>query len=73
MSYKVLRLLEYTYESAEAADEDMKRWGVPPIGPSRYNGPHHPTIRSAIIQYPEKDEAPHPMSAIYDALDRRHG
>jgi hypothetical protein len=53
MSYRVLRLLEYTYPSAEAADHDMKHWEVPPIGAV---GKGMTTIRSTIMQMPGEDE-----------------
>lgn len=50
MSYKVFRLIEYTYPDARSADSDMKRWGVPPVG-GRDFGPSE-SVRSTIIQYP---------------------
>jgi hypothetical protein len=66
MSYKVLRLLEYTYNDVEEADEDMKRWSVPPNGPLPFMNRGKRGIRSTIIQYPEKDEAPHPLANLHD-------
>jgi hypothetical protein len=53
MSYKVLRLLEYTYPNAEVADVDMKRWSIPPIGAA---GKGTTVIRSTIMQMPGGDE-----------------
>jgi hypothetical protein len=55
MSYKVLRLIEYTYPNVEAADADMKRWGVPPVG-AKAVVRGTTTIRSTIIQHPSEDE-----------------
>jgi hypothetical protein len=53
MSYKVLRLLEYTYPSVEIADADMKRWEIPPIGAANKATA---TIRSTVMQMPGEDE-----------------
>lgn len=53
MSYKVLRLLEYTYPDAEAADGDMKHWEIPPIGTA---GKGTTTIRSTIMQMPGDED-----------------
>lgn len=43
---RILRLLEYTYEDNERAEEDIGRWQIPAIGTSRHG---NMTIRSAII------------------------
>ena len=43
---RVLRILEYTYESNERAEEDMQRWQVPAVGSQRHGDM---TIRSSVI------------------------
>jgi hypothetical protein len=53
MSYRVLRLLEYTYPDAKAADNDMRHWGIPPIGAA---GKGTTVIRSTIMQMPGEDD-----------------
>lgn len=32
MKIRVLRLLEYTYDSVEVMERDMKRWNIPQTG-----------------------------------------
>lgn len=54
MAYRVLRLLEYTYDSVEVAHDDMEAWSTPTEGSIKF-GPHK-RIRSTIIQYPFKEE-----------------
>jgi hypothetical protein len=53
MTYKVLRLLEYTYPTAEAAEKDMARWGIGAISVAARG---QAFIRSTIIQHPEADD-----------------
>jgi hypothetical protein len=55
MPYRVLRILEYTYDSVETADRDMMHWQIPAEG--RAPGfKDKVTIRSTVIQYPTKEE-----------------
>lgn len=44
---RVTRVLEYTYESAEEALQDMDRWSVPAQGSISYNA--RMRVRSAVI------------------------
>lgn len=46
---RVLRLLEYVYESAEIAEQDMARWGVPAIGSAPISLSTGKQIRSTIL------------------------
>jgi hypothetical protein len=47
---RVLRLLEYTYDTNERAADDMGRWGVPANGAVHHGGRSGGmTIRSAVI------------------------
>jgi hypothetical protein len=46
VAIRILRLLEYVYESNERAEEDMSRWKIPPVGTSRHG---NMTIKSAIV------------------------
>lgn len=43
---RVLRIIEYTYDNNQRAEEDMARWQVPAIGTRRHG---NMTIRSTII------------------------
>jgi hypothetical protein len=54
MVYKVLRLMEYTYPDEFAFQQDWVNWQVPATGAKKWN---NNTIRSSIIQYPEREEA----------------
>jgi len=55
VSYKVLRVLEYTYPDAVLADVDMKQWEIPPIGAATKG---RTVIRSTIMQFPEENDDP---------------
>jgi len=44
---RVTRMIEYTYETADEAVQDMERWKVPPNGTIVFNG--RTRIRSATI------------------------
>jgi len=70
MAYKVLRLLEYTYDTVEDADEDMQRWYVPPVGAKKFN-PNNRGIRSTVIQYPFKEETDGEQDASNEATSCR--
>lgn len=43
---RILRLIEYNYESYEQAEDDMKNWGVPAFGSRQFG---NKTIYSAIL------------------------
>lgn len=43
---RVLRLIEYTYETPERAEEDMGKWQLPASGSSAFGGL---VVKSAII------------------------
>ncbi len=45
---RVLRVMEYEYETIEAANADMARWQVPPTGDKKF-GPLAPMIRSSVM------------------------
>jgi hypothetical protein len=70
VSYRVLRLLEYTFPDAECADRNMQNWAIPANGVTAYGDN---IIRSSIIQYPEKDEHPHPLANLHDIGDESRG
>ena len=53
MAYRVLRLIEYTYESVEQAEEDMLRWSIPANGGMGFG---EKAIRSSIIQHTVPNE-----------------
>jgi hypothetical protein len=55
MTYKVIRVIEYTYPSVEEANKDMLVWGLGPGDSKEFRKGN--IIRSAIIQYPESDES----------------
>lgn len=46
---RVLRLLEYVYDSAEIAEQDMSKWGVPAIGSAPISKSTGKQIRSTIL------------------------
>lgn len=48
---RVLRILEYIYESGEAAQQDMQRWGVPAQGRDTFKNASV-AIRSGILIAP---------------------
>ena len=43
---RILRIMEYTYEDNDRAEEDMARWQMPSVGTRRHG---NMTIKSAII------------------------
>jgi len=47
--YRVVRVLEYEYESAEAALEDMEKWAVPANGVAPFISRTDRSIHSATI------------------------
>jgi len=53
MPYEVIRLMVYTYDSVEDADQDMKHWSVPASGSAAFKKDQ--TIRSTIIQRPTEN------------------
>ena len=51
---RVIRLLEYTYDSFESAERDMQNWHVPASGSVvLLNGSE--VVRSSVIIRPEED------------------
>ncbi len=59
MPIRVLRLIEYVYDTPDEAQKDMERWGVPANG--SYSPNPSKSIRSAIIS----DLNWHPSPRMY--------
>jgi hypothetical protein len=51
---RVIRLMEYEYDSFETADRDMKQWQVPSSGARSFGT--HEVIRSSVIVRPSEME-----------------
>lgn len=62
MKIRVLRLLEYTYDTLEEMENDMGRWGVAANGSHRIG--KNSTIRSAILPSSIMDDPPLPATAL---------
>lgn len=46
---RILRILEYTFQTPEQAQENMDHWGVPPNGTKCFGKHDENTIKSAVI------------------------